>query len=369
VDLLLLGLHLSGIATTLAAINFIVTIGMERGDDVSWADVDIFSWGMLTTSGIILFAFPLLGSALIMLLLDRNFGTAFFTVEGGGPILWQHLFWFFGHPEVYIIVLPGLTLVSVVLPKFVGRKVFGFKYMVYTTLAIGVLSFGVWAHHMFTTGMDPRLRASFMFVSVAIAVPSAVKTLSWIATIWNGKVRFTAPLIFCVAGVSTFIIGGVTGVFLASIPVDLLYHDTWYVVGHFHFIIMGLIIFAMFAASYYWYPILTGNMYNRRLALLHAGLTIVGVYVTFFPFLLMGAEGLPRRYATYPQEFTYLQQVATFGAYAIAAGTAVWVWNMVDSHRRGTTVRDADVWNLKETNQFTREWQWFEKRLEEDESR
>ncbi len=368
VDLLLIGLHLSGIATTIAAINFIATIALERGEDVSWADVDIFSWGMLTTSGLILFAFPLLGSALIMLLLDRNFGTAFFTVNGGGPILWQHLFWFFGHPEVYIIVLPGLTLVSLVLPKFVGRKVFGFRYVVYTTLGIGVLSFGVWAHHMFTTGIDPRIRASFMFVSVAIAVPSAVKVLSWIATIWNGRVRFTVPLLFCVSGVSMFIIGGVTGVFLASIPVDLLYHDTWYVVGHFHFIIMGLIVFAMFAASYYWYPILTGNMYNRRLAYLHLFLTVGGVYVTFFPFLLMGAQGLPRRFATYPDQFLLLQQVATFGAYAIAAGTAVWVWNMVDSNRRGTTVSDADVWNLKETGQFTREWQWFEEKLEERDS-
>ena len=368
VDLLLLGLHLSGIATTIAAINFIATIALERGEDVSWADVDIFSWGMLTTSGLILFAFPLLGSALLMLLMDRNFGTAFFTVNGGGPILWQHLFWFFGHPEVYIIVLPGLTLVSLVLPKFVGRKVFGFRYVVYTTLGIGVLSFGVWAHHMFTTGIDPRIRASFMFVSVAIAVPSAVKVLSWIATIWNGRVRFTVPLLFCVSGVSMFIIGGVTGVFLASIPVDLLYHDTWYVVGHFHFIIMGLIVFAMFAASYYWYPILTGNMYNRRLAYLHLALTVGGVYVTFFPFLLMGAQGLPRRFATYPDQFLLLQQVATFGAYAIAAGTAVWVWNMVDSNRRGATVSDADVWNLKETGQFTREWQWFEEKLEERDS-
>ncbi|MFH5798707.1 cbb3-type cytochrome c oxidase subunit I [Haladaptatus sp. CMAA 1911] len=366
-DILLLGIHLSGIATTLAAINFIITILLERDDDVPWANVDIFSWGILTMSGIILFAFPLLGSALIMLLLDRNFGTTFYAIQNGGPILWQHLFWFFGHPEVYIIVLPGLTLVSLILPKFTGRKVFGFRYMVYTTLAIGVLSFGVWAHHMFATGIDPRLRMSFMIVSVAIAVPSSIKTFNWIATMWNGNIRFTAPMLFCIGGVSTFIVGGITGVFLASIPVDLLMHDTWYVVGHFHLVIMGLIIFAMFAGSYYWFPILTGKMYNQRLALVHVGLTFVGVWTTFFPMLFLGAFGLPRRYATYPPEFTFLQQVATVGAYIIGLGVIVWLWNMVQSYRMGDPVRDADVWDLKKTDQFSREWQWFERRLEERE--
>jgi cytochrome c oxidase subunit 1 len=365
VDILLLGLHLSGIATTIAAINFIVTIIMERGDDVPWAKVDIFSWGILTMSGIILFAFPLLGSALIMLLLDRNFGTTFFTVEGGGPLLWQHLFWFFGHPEVYIIVLPGLTLVSLILPKFANRRVFGFKYMVYSTLAIGVLSFGVWAHHMFTTGIDPRLRMSFMVVSVAIAVPSSIKTFNWIATLWNGRIRFTAPMLFCIGGISTFIVGGITGVFLASIPVDMLMHDTWYVVGHFHFVIMGLVIFAMFAGSYYWYPILTGKMYDRRLALGHFWSTLVGVWIAFFSMLVLGWAGLPRRFATYPPEFAALHQAATGGAYLIGLGTLLWVWNMVQSYRMGPRVDEADVWNLKDIGQFTREWQWFEKRLDE----
>src|SRR6056297_1421728 len=228
VDLMLLGLHLSGVAATMGAINFIATIFTERGDDVTWANLDIFSWTILTQSGLILFAFPLLGSALIMLLLDRNFGTTFFAVEGGGPILYQHLFWFFGHPEVYILVLPPMGLVSLIIPKFSGRKLFGFKFVVYSTLAIGVLSFGVWAHHMFTTGIDPRLRASFMAVSLAIAIPSAVKTFNWITTMWNGRLRLTSPMLFCIGFVANFIIGGVTGVFLASIPVDMILHDTYY---------------------------------------------------------------------------------------------------------------------------------------------
>ncbi|WP_254542908.1 cbb3-type cytochrome c oxidase subunit I [Halomarina pelagica] len=365
VDLALLGLHLSGIATTMGAINFIVTIFAERSEDVTWATLDIFSWTMLTTSAIALFAFPVLGSALIMLFLDRNFGTAFFALDGGGPMLWQHLFWFWGHPEVYILVLPAFGLVSLILPKFSGRKLFGFKFVVYSTLAIGVLSFGVWAHHMFTTGMDPRVRASFMAVSIAIAIPSAVKVFNWMTTMWSGRIRLTAPMILLVGGIGTFIIGGVTGVFLASIPIDLLLHDTYYVVGHFHFIIMGVIAAAMVAASYYWFPILTRRMYDQRVARVQAVLLIVGVVVTFTPLLILGYLGMPRRYAYYPAEFTLLQQIATAGAYVIGVSVFLWITNMIQSMRTGPLVMNADVWNLKETGQFTREWQWFEERLEE----
>ena len=364
VSVMLLGLHLSGLATTMAAINFIVTVFTERGEGVTWATLDIFSWAMLTTSGLILFAFPLLGSALVMLLLDREVGTAFFTYDGGA-ILWQHLFWFFGHPEVYILVLPAFGLVSFILPKFTGRRLFGFRFVVYSTLAIGVLSFGVWAHHMFTTGMDPRLRGSFMAVSLAIAVPSAVKTFNWITTMWNGKVRLTAPFLLCAASIALFVIGGVTGVFLASVPVDLVYHGTYYVVGHFHFIIMGIIPFSLFAASYYWYPLLTGRMYDRRLALAHVALVSVGVAVTFGALVIMGLSGLPRRSATFPAQYTALQWVASIGAAAIFAGVNLWLYNMVQSYRVGRPIEDADPWNLRDTGQFTREWQWFADRFEE----
>ncbi|KTG10923.1 cytochrome-c oxidase [Haloprofundus marisrubri] len=365
VDLVLLGLHLSGLATIMASINIIVTLFTERDEGVTWGNLDIFSWTMLTTSGIVLFAFPVLGSSLLMLITDRNFGTTFFAVEGGGPILWQHLFWFFGHPEVYILFLPAAGLVSLILPKFAGRKLFGFKFIVYSTLAIGVLSFGVWAHHMFTTGIDPRLRASFMAVTLAIAIPSAVKTFNWMATLWGGSLRLTAPLIFCIGGIMTFIIGGVTGVFLASIPVDVVLHGTYYVVGHFHFIVMGVITFAAFAASYYWFPLITGRMFNRRLGRIHGYLSIVGVFVTFLPMILIGYGGLPRRSASYPEAFEILQQVSSFGAVIIGVGTLIWLTNMVQSFRLGPIVTDADVWNLRETGQFTREWQWFEKQLED----
>ncbi|ESP88979.1 cbb3-type cytochrome c oxidase subunit I [Candidatus Halobonum tyrrellensis] len=371
VDLMLLGLHLSGIATVVGAVNIIVTVFEERAPEVSWADLDILTWTLVTMAGIILFAFPLLGSALVMLLMDRNFGTTFFAVEGGGPILWQHLFWFFGHPEVYILVLPAFGLVSYILPKFSGRKLFGFRFIVYSTLALGVLSFGVWAHHMFATGIDPRLRASFMAVSIAIAVPSAVKTFNWMTTMWRGRVRLTAPMILCIGGVGLFVIGGVTGVFLASIPVDLVLHDTYYVVGHFHFIVMGVITMAAFAACYFWFPLITGRRFDRRLARVQAYTLIVGVFVTFFPMLLLGYDGMPRRYASYAPyvdvnpEWLPLQWIATFGAAIIGVSVALWLLNMVRSLRMGPYVTDADVWDLKRSGQFTREWAWFERKLDD----
>jgi cytochrome c oxidase subunit 1 len=368
VDLMLLGLHLTGVSATMGAINFIATIFTERGEEVNWANLDIFSWTILTQSALILFAFPLLGSALIMLLLDRNFATTFFAVDGGSPILWQHLFWFFGHPEVYILVLPPMGLVSWILPKFCGRKLFGFKFVVYSTLAIGVLSFGVWAHHMFSTGIDPRIRASFMAVSLAIAIPSAVKTFNWITTMWNGKLRLTAPMLFCIGFISNFIIGGITGVFLAAIPVDLVLHDTYYVVGHFHYIVMGMIAFAGMGALYYWFPIVTGRMYQRRLAKMHFWLSMIGTNITFFAFLVLGYLGMPRRYATYQfdgaiaplAQVTTLHQLSTVGAFIIGFAQLIWAWNMVTSWYEGPEVEDADPWNLKEDGMFGREFQWFE---------
>mgnify|MGYP000085472861 CR=1 FL=1 len=360
IDMMLLGLHLTGVSATMGAINFVATIFTERGDDVDWPNLDIFSWTMLTQSGLILFAFPLLGSALIMLLLDRNFGTTFFTVAGGDPILWQHLFWFFGHPEVYILVLPPMGIVSLLIPKFSGRKLFGFKFVVYSTLAIGVLSFGVWAHHMFTTGIDPRLRASFMAVSLAIAIPSAVKVFNWITTMWNGKLRLTAPMLFCIGFVQNFIIGGVTGIFLAAIPVDLILHDTYYVVGHFHFIVYGAIGFALFAASYYWFPMVTGRMYQKRLAHAHFWLGLIGSNMTFLAMLWLGYGGMPRRYATYLPQFTSAHQIATAGAFLIGISTLLWVWNMVVSWREGPKVDSGDPWDLEETGQLTNDWEWYE---------
>ncbi|MFB6142433.1 MAG: cbb3-type cytochrome c oxidase subunit I, partial [Halorientalis sp.] len=278
----------------------------------------------------------------------------------------------FGHPEVYILVLPPMGLVSYILPRFCGRKLFGFKFVVYSTLALGVLSFGVWAHHMFATGMDVRLRASFMAVSIAIAIPSAVKTFNWMTTMWNGNLRTTAPFLFCAGFVFNFVIGGVTGVFEAAIPVDLVLHDTYHVVAHFHYVIMGAIAFAVFAGVYYWFPLFTGRFYQRTLARWHFWLSMVGTNLTFFPMVLLGYAGMPRRYATYDvavgplQLFTSLHQVATLGALVLALGQLVFVWNLVQSWLEGPRVEDGDPWNLRAgtTNLFTREWQWHEQRVE-----
>ncbi|WP_049901970.1 DUF6789 family protein [Natrinema sp. J7-1] len=365
-NFLLLGLHLSGIATTIGAINFITTVVYERDESIGWANLDIFSWNMLVTSAIIIFAFPLLGTALLMLLFDRNFGTTFFAIEGGGPILWQHLFWFWGHPEVYIIFLPATGLMSLILPKFVGRKLFGFKFIVYSTIAIAVLSFGVWAHHMFVTGIDPRVRASFMATSIAIAVPSAIKVFNWITTMWNGDVRLAAPTILCIGSLGLFIVGGVTGIFLAVIPVDVMYHGTYYVVGHFHLILMGIIPLMMFAASYYWFPMLTGRMYDRRLAIFQSSLLVVGSALTFMTLMALGFLELPRRDATYPPAYSGLQVVATVGSFIIGLSVLMWLYNMLWSSVRGTPIETADPWELKATEQFTPEWQGFEDRLERE---
>ncbi|WP_115865044.1 cbb3-type cytochrome c oxidase subunit I [Halorussus litoreus] len=370
VDLLLLGLHLTGVSATMGAVNFVTTIFTERGDDVTWANLDLFSWTVLVQSGQILFSFPLLGSALVMLLLDRNFGTTFFAVDGGGAMLWQHLFWFFGHPEVYILVLPPMGLVSLILPRFAGRKLFGFKFVVYSTLALGVLSFGVWAHHMFATGMDPRLRASFMAVSIAIALPSAVKTFNWITTMWNGRVRLTAPMLFCIGFVANFIIGGVTGVFEAAIPVDLVLHDTYHVIAHFHYVIMGAIAFAVFAAVYYWFPLFTGRWYQKTLAKWHFWLSMVGTQLTFFPMIMLGYGGMPRRYAGYDltvgpvSYFADLHQLATVGVYLLALGQLIFVWNVVTSWLEGPAVESGDPWNLEQDGLRTHEWAWFERKQE-----
>ncbi|WP_225334657.1 cytochrome c oxidase subunit I [Halomicrobium urmianum] len=373
VDFMLLGLHLSGVSATMGAVNFIATVFTERGAEVNWANLDIFSWTILTQSGLILFSFPLLGSVLVMLLLDRNVGTTFFAVEGGGALLYQHLFWFFGHPEVYILVLPPMGLVSYILPKFAGRELFGFKFVVYSTLAIGVLSFGVWAHHMFATGMDPRLRASFMAVSLAIAIPSAVKTFNWITTLWNGRLRLTTPMLFCIGFVSNFIIGGVTGVFLASIPVDLILHDTYYVVGHFHYIVMGAIGFAVFAGIYYWFPLYTKRMYQRTLGKWHFWLSMVGTNVTFFAMLALGYLGMPRRYATYEfdpglaplAQDALWHQIASIGALLLLIGQIIFVWNIVTSWLEGRRVRDPDPWNLERDDMFGRDFAWFERQFED----
>ncbi len=359
VDLFLLGQHLIGVSGIMSGINFVTTVFTER--DVSWGELDIFSWTILTQAGQIVFAFPMLGAALVMLIMDRNFGTTFFAIEGGSPILWQHLFWFFGHPEVYILILPPMGIISLVIPRFSGRKLFGFKYVVYSTLAIGVLSFGVWAHHMFTTGIDPRVRASFMAVTLAIAVPSAVKAFNWITTLWNGRLRLKTPMLFALGFIFNFIVGGITGVFLGSIPVDIYVHDTYYIVGHFHYMLMGGAVFAVFAGFYYWFPLFTGRYYHEITGKIHFWFTFFGTQITFFAMLVMGWGGMPRRYATYLPQFLDMHVLATVGAYLIALGMGIGLVNVILSWLYGDRVLTGDPWDLEPDGLKTPEWEWFEK--------
>jgi len=358
VDLFLLGQHLIGVSGIMSAINFITTVFTER--EVSWGELDIFSWTILTQAGQIAFAFPILGAALIMLVMDRNFATTFFAVDGGSPILWQHLFWFFGHPEVYILILPPMGIISLVIPRFSGRKLFGFKFVVYSTLAIGVLSFGVWAHHMFTTGIDPRIRASFMAVTLAIAVPSAVKAFNWITTLWNGRLRLLTPMLFALGFLFNFIVGGITGVFLGAIPVDIYVHDTYYIVGHFHYMLMGGMVFAVFAGFYYWFPLFTGRWYDEVTGKIHFWLVFVGTQITFVAMLIMGWGGMPRRYATYLPRFFDMHVLATVGAFIIAAGMGVGLVNIVLSWMYGERIREGDPWDLERDGLKTPDWDWFD---------
>ncbi|WP_267643838.1 cytochrome c oxidase subunit I [Haloarchaeobius amylolyticus] len=363
VDALLVGLHLTGIAATLSAVVLLVTVVTERGPGVGWDDVDAFGWSVLTTAAMILFAYPVLESALVMLLADRTVGTTFFLGDGGGALLWQHLFWFFGHPEVYILVLPPMGIISRVLPAFAGRRLHGEAAMVYSTVAIGVLGFAVWGHHMFTTGMDPRVQASFMALTLVIAVPSAVKTLDWLLTLRGAALRLTAPALFCLAAVANLVLGGVTGVLLAATPLDRVYHGTYYVVGHFHLLLVGTSAFATLGGCYYWFPLLTGRLYDRTLARVHFWLTAVGTLGTFLPMLALGLGGLPRRFATYPIEFLPLQAVSTVFALVLGGAQLLWLYNVLASWWAGPRVTTGDVWDVVDTPAPSREWEWLDHRL------
>ncbi|MFC7200121.1 cbb3-type cytochrome c oxidase subunit I [Halospeciosus flavus] len=351
VTIVLAGIFVASAGFVANAANFLTTVVSER--TVPWHRLDIFSWTMLVTSGMVLFAFPMLMAAALMLVLDRVAGTPFFV---GDPLGFQHMFWFFGHPVVYILVLPPMGILSLVIPRFSGRRLFGYEGAVYSTLAIGVLSFGLWAHHMFTTGLDPRIQSSFMAVTLAIAVPSSVKVLDWLATMWNGRIRLDAPMLFAVGAIANFVVGGVTGVFVAAVPVDDFLHGTIYVVGHFHFLFVGTIVFALFSASYYWYPLFTGRTYNHTLAAIHFWLSMAGVVFAFGAMLVMGMDGLPRRMAAYPPAFAGAQQFATVAAFVLGVGQLVWLWNVVRSLWHGESV-GADPWDLGDSGLRTPEWE------------
>ena len=343
-DLWVFGLALSGFGTILGGVNFVTTILTMRAPGMTMWRMPVFTWNTLVTSILVLMAFPPLAAALFALGADRRFGSHIFDPENGGAMLWQHLFWFFGHPEVYIIALPFFGIVSEIFPVFSRKPIFGYKTLIYATIAIAALSMTVWAHHMYVTGQV--LLPFFAFTTMLIAVPTGVKVFNWIGTMWKGSVSFETPMLWSLGFLTTFIFGGLTGVILSSPVLDFSLSDSYFVVAHFHYVVFGTVVFAMFAGIFFWYPKMTGKMLNEKLGKIQFWMLFFGFHGTFLVQHWLGVQGMPRRYATYLPEdnFTFLNQVSTAGSLLLALSFLPFLWNVYITHRKGVKVTVNDPW-------------------------